>query len=622
MINSERIQALIHKVEVEMGSRWLYGMVFGWLLLALALWYDTHCFHSFDSPQAMDAAQVARNLAEGRGFTTDCIRPFSIYLLQKHGHAPVVAGTALADLGRLYGPHPDLANPPVYPAVLAGLFKATSPKWKLELNKPFWGGGGHFARYRPEFMIAIFNQLLLLAAAIVTFRLARTLFDGTVAWLSALLMLGSDLLWKFSVSGLPMLLLLLIFLGLSWCLVSFEEVSAPEKPDERQGFRRAILAGLLTGVGMLTQYSFGWVIVPVLIYFVVFGGPRRIGLALSAGLVFVVTVSPWILRNLIVSGTVLGTAGYAVTENTFIFPGSRLMQSLNPDLSGVFGLWPYLTKLGVALPALLRSAVPGVGGGWVGCLFLAGLLLGLRRPGARRLRYFAVSCLGLFLLVNALGQTALGTGATETNPQNLLVLLTPLAIIFGMAFFLTLLDQMDLPWPPLRFAVMGLVVALGCLQLFLTLLPPKEELVSFPPYSPPEIQRFSQWLQPNELVMSDIPWAVAWYGDRQCVWTTLDSGAEFYQLNDYLKPVSGLYWSEQTMDGRLLSECLHGSRDNWCRFALEHIGVRNDNGEQTANAWDFFFRKGSGGSQKNFPLQFTPPHGLTSGLFLADRPRW
>ena len=66
----------------------------------------------------MDAAQVARHLAEGKGYTTDFIRPFSVYLMQKHNHAlhaGEIQTTNAVDFAELNGPHPDLANPPVYP---------------------------------------------------------------------------------------------------------------------------------------------------------------------------------------------------------------------------------------------------------------------------------------------------------------------------------------------------------------------------------------------------------------------------------------------------------------------------------------------------------------------------
>lgn len=605
MMISERIQAFIHKLEVESGARWLNYFVLGLAVLALAVWYDTHCYLNFRAPEAMDAAQVARNIAEGKGFTTQFIRPFDIYLLEKHNHVPggtQLSGTNVVDGAEIYGLHPDLANAPLYPFVLAGLFKLHMPDWNIEYHKSFWGDSGRFQRYKPEFLITVFNQILLLVAVSLTFLIAKTIFDAPAAWLAAVLMLASDTLWKFSVSGLPTMMLIVIFLGVVWCLARFEALGRAENPDQRKRFLLAAAVGLLTGLGMLTRYSFGWVIVPVAIFLLIFGGTRRTGLAVSAGLAFVIVVSPWIVRNLAVSGTLFGTAGYAVVEGTMGFPGSRLMQSLNPDMTSAHLAKAYLIKLQTNLRPLLQDDVLRLGGGWMGVLFLAGLLLGLRNTVARRLRYFTLLCLGLFLIVTALGRTQWSFLSPELNTENLLVLLTPLAVIFGVAFFLTLLAQMNVPSPGMRYVAVVLVVLLVRLQFVLTLLPPRTPPSAYPPYYPPDIQKFSAWVQPNELIMSDVPWAVAWYGHRQCTWTTLNCQYEFVALNDFIKPVSALYLTLNTLDGRFITDCVQGGVDNWSNFGYK------------AHAYNQL--------PKNFPLRQFPQDTLASGLFLCDHQRW
>jgi hypothetical protein len=276
----------------------------------------------------------------------------------------------------------------------------------------------------------------------------------------------------------------------------------------------------------------------------------------------------------------------------------------------------------MALRGLLQNNLPGLGGGWIGCLFLAGLLLGLRNMAARRLRYFTLMCLGVFLVVTALGGTALGGLVPETNEENFLVLLTPLAILFGLAFFVTLLDQMNFEWLPIRYGIMALVVLLACQQLFFTLLPPKERLISNPPYSPVDVQRFNQWIHPNELMMSDLPWAVAWYADRPCVWTTLDAGPQFFQLNDYIKHVSALYLSEQTMDGKLMADCLERGANSWYGFVYERVGVHPLKGDETVDPWEVYVSTSPSDPRRSFPLHYAPPNSFESGLFLADRTRW
>jgi hypothetical protein len=583
----------------------------------------------------MDAAQVGRNLAEGKGFSTEYIRPFDIYLLQRHNGTTARAGTDAGGPARLNGRHPDLANAPLYPLMLAGLFSLHNTDWSVEHRKSFWSDGGRFLRYKPEFFIALFNQLLLLVVIWLTFVVAKTILDVSAAWLAAVLMLGSDCLWKFSVSGLPMLLLMAIFLGLVWCLTKLEVESRAENPRSRRLFNLALVAGLLVGLGTLTRYSFGWVIGPVVVFLLLFGGTRRTGLVATASLVFVLTVSPWMARNLMVSGTLFGTAGYAVAQGTTAFPGDRLMQMLSPDMTLAFWLRPYLIKLIVNIRPILEDDMLRLGGGWLSVLFLAGLLLGLRTPAARRMRYFTLLCLGMFIVVTALMQPEWTPLTQATGTENLLTLLTPLVIIFGVAFFLTLLNQMETPSVQIRYGVVGLVMGLACLPFIMTLLPPKTRTTTYPPYYPPDIQRFCAWINPDELMMSDIPWAVAWYGDRQCSMTTINSQSDFFQFNDEVKHISALYLTTQTLDGRLFSECLQGGVNNWSTFVFERMAFTKIEAADNSMYRSYFrtdysfdltgkVRRESAfdhDATRTFPLR-EEPLDISSGLFLADRQRW
>ncbi len=604
MIISEKIQHLIHAVEVGRFSRWVQLLPLAAAIVALAVVYDLTNYRGFNSEEAMDAAQVAHNVATGKGYTTDFIRPFSVYLLQKHNHeihAGEIDLTNPVDFAEIDSGQPDLANPPVYPVLLAGLMKFWPPDWQTESRKPFWSEAGRFLRYQPEFRIAILNQALLLVAVALTFLLTLKLFDAQAAWLSAVLTLGADMLWKFSVSGQSTLLLLVIFLGVAWCLVKVEELGRGEPPPVQKLFLLAVTAGVLTGAGLLTRYAFGWLIMPVVIFLTLFGGVRRPGLAVAAFLGFGLAVTPWIIRNLAVSGTLFGTAGFAVVEGTFAFPGSRLLQSVNPDLTSAYWVRPYMGKFLLNARYILQDNLLRIGGGWLSVLFFAGLLLGLRSVAARRMRYFTVMCLGVLVVAQALGRTHLSDSSPNINSENLLVLLTPLVVIFGVAFFITLLNQMKTPSLQVRLGVITIMVVVSCQTFITNLLPPKTSPLAYPPYYPPEIQKISGWMRPNELMMSDIPWAVAWYGDHQCVWTTANSQYEFFQFNDYVKEVRGLYLTLNTLDQKLFTECLQGGVDSWGNFVLKTVAANQ--------------------IPPQFPLKVAP-YGLLSGLFLTDRQRW
>ena len=46
---------------------------------------------------------------------------------------------------------------------------------------------------------------------------------------------------------------------------------------------------------------------------------------------------------------------------------------------------------------------------------------------------------------------------------------------------------------------------------------------------------------------------------------------EFVALNDYIKPVNGLYLTRDTLDGKLFTECIQGGVDSWSNFAYKTV---------------------------------------------------
>jgi hypothetical protein len=603
MPTSPMIQMLIHKLEVGAGSRYLriVALVLGVILLAIG--YDLRAYRNLATPEAMDAAQLARNISEGKGYKTLFLRPFSLYLVQKHAAAkyPDAGTNAPPDLARIQTAHPDISNPPVYPLLLAGLMKVLPFDYTVNLKSQFWTNNGNFWRYQPDFFIALFNEALLLIIVVLTFFLAKNLFDSNVAWLAAILVLGCALLWQFSVSGLSTLLLLTIFLGLVMFLLEIERSSREANPRSGWTFVLATAVGVLTAVGALTRYAFGWTIIPVVVFLIFFSGPKRFSHALAALLAFTLVLTPWIVRNEAVSGTPFGTAGFAVVEGTFIFPQFQLERSVSPELTHALWLKPYAQKLFGNMRGLLTGDWLKSAGGWMYALFFAGLFIGFRSTGARRIRYFLLMCLGVFIVVQSLGRTQLSELSPEINSENLLVLLVPLVFIFGASFFFTLLEQMTLPLVQLRYAVIAGFVALCCLPMIFTLASARVSAVVYPPYFPPQIQQSARWMQPDELMMSDVPWAVAWYGGRQCVWLTLDAQDDFFAVNS-LKPIKALYLTPQTMDGKFVTEWMEAPKRSWGNFVMQTLMDKR--------------------VPDKFPLTKAPAGFFPEQLFLTDRERW
>src|SRR2546423_13433460 len=106
-----RLQEWIHQFEVGEGTRTVRLVLAVLGLLALAAVYDCHEYRNFSTAEAMDTAQLARNIAEGGGYTTLFVRPLSLSLVEQH---QIKANQRTNDFALLKSGHPDLANPPVY----------------------------------------------------------------------------------------------------------------------------------------------------------------------------------------------------------------------------------------------------------------------------------------------------------------------------------------------------------------------------------------------------------------------------------------------------------------------------------------------------------------------------
>ena len=609
------LQEWIYKLEEGEGARYLRIALFGLALIALAALWHVREAKNFYSIEAMDSAQIARNLANGEGYSTKFVRPLSIALIEEH------RGRISPEL--LTRPHPDIANAPVYPTLLAGLMKVVPIKGAMTEQT--------FSRYRAEWLIGAFNQLLFFVVLFLVYRLAARLFDRSVGVLAAALMALTELYWEFTTSGLSTMLLIALFVLLANVMVKFEMGARELGKSKGWLFKMAAFAGIIVGLMALTRYSMGWLIIPVVAFLTAVAatpapapapgteaqppsGPRA-GVALIASLLFALVLAPWLLRNFQVSGTLFGTASYAVHHQSVQYPGNVLERSMPQKVRSAVNrveFDEYIRKLVVNTREIIVQELPRAAGNWIGAFFVAALFMPFRNVAISRLKWFLFGTLFLFIAVQALGRTELSAATPTVNSENLLVVFTPLFFIFGAGVFFTLLDGLNFPAPVLRSSAIAGFLLLMSLPLALRLAPPRNVPFEYPPYFPPYIQTVSQFMERDELMMSDMPWAVAWYGDRQCVWITLDAGLDkrddFYRINDERKVIRGLYLTPITTNRRFLSEMNENSRAKhtreglWANFYLDVFKFQN--------------------VPTGFPVKMAPPGMLPDQLFLSDRIRW
>ena len=599
------IQDILHKLEEGGGQRHLKTAFTGLLVLLVFFSYNLRSFRNMATQEAMDSAQLARNIASGEGYTTKFVRPISIHLLREQAlnDAEGLKGLQVQDPSRLKGAHPDISNPPVYPLLLAGLMKVLPFNYDCETARPFWYRDAKFWRHQPEFLIAIFNQVLMLGMLVVTWFLTRRLFDEEAAWIASFCLLGLEMLWRFSVSGLSTMLLLLLMSGILWGLHLLEAEGREPKRGLKGVILFSVVLGVLIGLGALTRYSFLFMIIPVSAFLLVWGARHRF---LSTGIVvgvFLLVLLPWVGRNLSQSGLPFGTASYAAIEQTASFGGDQLQRSLNPNVTAS-DLLPVRYKLLGNLRSMVQKDILQIGGTWLPWFFLVGLMVAFRNPATQRLRFFILMAFGTLMVVQAIGVTHLSSRSPSLNSENLLILMLPAMVIYGVAFFMMLLDNIKWSNPLFRKAAVVFFIVLAALPLILTIAPPSPVAVAYPPYYPPHIQKVGSWMKPDELTMSDVPWAMAWYGNRQSVWLTLDVDEAFYTINDYQKPIRGLYLTAVTMDAKFVSNFLRTGDFSWGDFILKSMYQSE--------------------LPRDFPLRAATQKGLfwPEEVFLTDWPRW
>jgi len=231
----------------------------------------------------------------------------------------------------------------------------------------------------------------------------------------------------------------------------------------------------------------------------------------------------------------------------------------------------------------------------------------------RRLRYFTVGSIVTLAFTQALMRTQLSDETPEINSENMLVLVSPMIAVFGVGVFYTLLENIRLPFPQLRYVATFAFVFLLRLPLWFTLLFAPSKPVAYPPYRPDIVQYSAHLLAEDDLMMSDIPWAVAWYGNRQCIWLTLNATAKpddsvqwqesFFAVNDTLKPIHALYLTPRTLDAHFQSDWIYGGDLSWGHFILDLVTNK-------------------GRLPEGFPLTKPHPGFFPDQLLLCDWVRW
>ncbi len=515
------LHELLYSFELGKGKAWMNKLLMAMLIGTLSLWYLVSEFHGFKEREAMDAAQVGRQIAEGKGFTTHWIRPQAMTIFEEK-----IKSKSENKLDSF----PEIYQAPLYPYLLGALFRVTGKPYEVSeadlRDSPF----------RAEWVICFFNVICTYLTGFLILILGTRLFDGRVGILSAGLFLVSNLIWSFSISGLSTSFVLLL-LTASWLFFN-EGMMAQEKDNLWELIAMMALSGFLLGLTVLTRLSLIWILIPMLLLSAI-AFRQRLWILFIYGGAFALLIIPYLIRNQMLSGSVMGGWG---SSNSMADTELRMLQS-----EQTFSYLKMVVVHMVQAASHTTQNLQGIwGGSFAAILGFAAVFHVFRRQRARIFQY------GIFILLPflILGGSFVSPFPTQTSVWNMAIFLLPLLIICGTAFFYILLDRIELPHPSIGKAIIGLFIFLNAIPYLLTIAPPKEPPVRFPPYYPLIIKISSEWSEPNEVIATDMPWATAWYGGRISLWLPVNI-KDLYKIHDYTTPISAVLISPISLDQKI-----------------------------------------------------------------------
>jgi hypothetical protein len=570
---------------------------------------------------AMEYAQIARNVAAGHGFTTDVLRPLALAVHP----GSVATGGALGGAPAHSASPPDLTHPPLYSFLLALLFGALG------------AGDG---------TVVLLSALCYLLLIPVVYALASRWFNRTVAVVSALVIICWRQTVGYAITGLPVLLVMLLVTLLLLLL----HRAAGDGETGRRGdgaMGRLALAGAVLGLCYLTEYSSVLFLLPIVVYLglaarasgglrdhgdasgalpgrpaqegqrMLAGGeapglPKTPGLPNTRGLqipasaltrvavflaAFLVIAGPWMLRNARLGvHPVFGLRSYELVMGTNVHPGYSLYRAadLSEAAPMTISMVAQIVRKGVVAAGSLYDQLPQIPGIWLTPFIVLSLFYRFRRPGVEPLRWCALGMLA------TLAAASIFYRATFEIEQY--VPFVPFLTVIGVAALVRLASERDLP-PLATRALLATLVLVTAFPLAVSL------KFGAAAVSGIDTAGLAQISMPREAVLaSDVPWAVAWYGNRRSMWLPQTEK----DLERLAPQIEGIY-----LTSLILAYPAGEDVDRWKAFystSWTHVGIDAERRPVLDPAPVYFGVHGIPGQSAGKPgfevRQFWPGHAI------------
>ncbi len=620
MASEQQAQAFVHGLEHGRGRWWV---IFLLIVVVAAYQMMTQLFinplnkqgnavpnfRGLDHAKGMEQAVIARELVRGHGFSTLVIKPAAIQLVEKNSGIEGSFSEFLKSDGATGGNIPDFFHSPLNPLLNSlALRAAVFGNERLKIRSDEKGDVNFWAPLKGEFfhpadlLISALSLLFFFAAVVMSYFTAKLLFDQRLATLLVLLLLLCNRFWEFSSTGLPQLLMLFLFSVATYLFVKALEA----RDGTRTVWPWLSGAGLCFGLLILAHPIAIFIFVGAAIYTTLAFRPYGLWAGVMA-LIVVLCIAPWLAHNKKTCGDAFGLG---VKARAYQVRGteSQIMRTLlKPD--DTIEPTNYLTKIQGQTLHQFDNLYKHLGKIVPAPFFFIALLHFFRRNEARSLRW-GILCMWLFAVF---GMSFFGFSdydlLADLQSNDLHLLFIPMFTTYGLAFILVMWSRVEAQGrelsriPLINNGFQTFLVVSSSLSLLSTYTSPPRLPVNFPPYFPPIIRAIGEWYTDRDIICSDMPWAVAWYGDRKSLWLPLTL-PDFNELNDFRfnGRINGLLLTPVTGFRGLLSEVGIGEFREWASFIMRDPRVR-------------------GGFPLSVPKAFQIANGSHYILY-ADKDRW
>lgn len=500
-------------------------------------------YRGLNNETAMDMAQVARQIARGEGFTTKFIRPIDVWDFSRKAKKST-QGEALD-----FDHFAEANHAPIYPYVLAAAIKMTgyddfAAKRMDTENSNIYAG---------DRVISATSTCFFLIALVLAYTLVTRLFDEIVAITTVAFMGVSELMLQYALSGLPQPFMMCLILAALHCLVT-----AIQAQKQEQGLKMMLwLIGCFVFMSLLclTSYMCIWCFVGLLVFCGFYFRPNGKYSAIGAGVMLMLVALPAALY-LTPAGGLERKFIYGIFNGFGSDGAEALMRSATTTAIAFNSSNFFLRLLGYTFSQFNNMHI-NMGAIFTVPFFLLALFNRFRNPATQGCKWAVLA----MWLCACLGMALFGENQAISESQ-MANLFTPCFAAFGAAMVFICLARLQLgeAFNAMRAltVVAMIIVSSGAFlfqlprQLYHGIWTSARGIPHFPPYYPAALNgKLHDMSNAEDLIVTDQPWAVAWYADRKALWMPRS-------LNDYTRNLEPLFTEHgQKVQGFLITPTSH-----------------------------------------------------------------